>query len=817
LRGRGGSGNIPSMMSPAATRRHRLERPLIAALTFVASLVLYVATLPRSVLPGDSGELIAASRTLSIAHPPGYPLYLMIGKLFSSVFAWGSVAYRYNLLSAVTVSATLVLVFLILSELRVGRLIGVAVTLGLATLQSFWLQATTAEVYALNAFFTALLLYSALLGRRYGQRTFLLVAFVAGLSLSHHLSLVYPVISALFILVVGLGVVPRVRTVVFSALLLMVGLTPWIYIPVRASVGPPLTWGRTDTLSGFLSHITAQNYRWRLREFAFSARAIDFFDFFRVGVKESGVMLMSAAAIGVAAGLKKLRLSAGFIVLVLLFAVHFAMYSIPDIESHVFPALIGIGVLAAMGIQRLADLASRYKRSMGHLVAAVSFAILIPNLLALHPRSDEWFAWDYARAIETSAQDTCGDDCIVITSGALSTFPLLYASLAERGGVLMYDLAASNPSILNRDRRPIDLEECVAWAVEKFGRAKVAFLGPVPRYILGTELRICGMVYVIDRKAAPCPSPLDFDIRGAGQDLREYSSRLLSGTYYLQLARWEAQAGDTAAVKTRVKQALAAASDDVGTHINAATLYLEAGMARQAFAVAQRAARVDPDFFEAHDLLANMLTSAGRVDEAIAEYGKALKGNPRPAMVYSNLANAYASKGDHVTAIADFHKAIELDSTLANAYLGLGRSLDALGRTGEAIETIGRARSIDPASIPAYRTEAALLLKAGRTREAADVLEQGLTVEPANPVLLSDLGLAYLRLDDLDRAIDHLKHALELDPEILTARGNLAVAYERSGRTREAIEEYRNYMETAPPGPLKERARQAIEDLQSQQ
>jgi tetratricopeptide (TPR) repeat protein len=792
-----------------------VERRLIGALTFVASLIFYMATLPRSVLPGDSGELIAASRTLGIAHPPGYPLYLMTGKLFSALFRWGSVAYRYNLLSAVAVSATLALVFLILSELRVGKIVGVAVTLGLATLQSFWLQATTAEVYAFNALFTAILLYCALLGRRYGQRSFLLIAFVAGLSLSHHLTLIYPVICALFVLTIGLRVVPRIKTMVLSVLLVIIGLTAWLYIPVRAGVGPPLTWGSTDTLPGFLSHITAQGYRWRLREFAFAASAIDFFDFFRVALRESGALLMSAAVIGVVAGIRRFALTGGFVVLVLLFAAHFAMYSIPDIESHVFPALIGIGVLAGIGLQTIAGLASRYKKSAGLLVAASTFLILIPNLLAVHSRSDQWFAIDYAGAIEESARSACGDHCIVITSGALSTFPLLYASLAEPGGVLMYDLAASNPSILGGERRPESLEECVARAAEKFGRDRVALLGPVPRYILGTQPRICGMVDVLSEQASPCPSPLDFGIRGAGEDLRDYSSRLLSGTYYLHLARWYAQAGDTTAVENKVKQALAAASDDVGTYINAATLYLEAGMARQAFAIAQTAVKVDPDFFEAHDLLANMLTSAGCVDEAIVEYRKALKSNPRPAMVYSNLANAYASKGDHANALDNFYKAIELDSTLANAYISLGRTLEALGRTDEALTYLRHARSIDPKSTLACRTEATLLLKAGRLPEAIEVLNEGLSSEHDNPVLLSDLGLCYLRIGDLERAVYHLMQALELDPSLLTARGNLAVAYERSGEPVKAIEQYTKYIEIAPPGALKERAREAIEHLRA--
>jgi hypothetical protein len=526
------------------TGRDIVERRLLAALTFVVSLIFYIATLPRSVLPGDSGELIAASRTLSIAHPPGYPLYVMIGKLFSSLFAWGHVAYRYNLLSAIAVSVTLAIVYLILTELRVGKIIALAVTLGLATLQSFWLQATTAEVYAFNALFTVILLYSALLGRKRGERCFLLIGFVAGLSLSHHLSLVYAVISALVILIFGLRVIPRVKTTVLSVFLFVIGLTAWLYVPVRSSVGPSLTWGSTDTLSGFLSHMTAQGYRWRLREFAVAARAGGFLDYFRVATTESGILLMSAAVVGVAASIRRFALIAGFVLLVLFFAVHFAMYSIPDIESHVFPALIGIGVLAGLGLQSIAGLAAGYRKSAGLIVSVCTFLILIPNLLEIHPRRDEWFALDYAHAIEQSARRACGDDCIVITSGALSTFPLLYTSLAESDGVLMYDLAASNPSIIGGDHRPESLEECVAWAADKFGRSKIAMLGPVPRYVLGSRPRICGMVHVVDEPAAACASPLDYSIRGAGEDLREYSSRLLSGTYYLQLARWHGQEGE---------------------------------------------------------------------------------------------------------------------------------------------------------------------------------------------------------------------------------------------------------------------------------
>jgi tetratricopeptide (TPR) repeat protein len=95
------------------------------------------------------------------------------------------------------------------------------------------------------------------------------------------------------------------------------------------------------------------------------------------------------------------------------------------------------------------------------------------------------------------------------------------------------------------------------------------------------------------------------------------------------------------------------------------------------------------------------------------------------------------------------------------------------------------------------------------------VLKKALSLEPDSAVLLSDIGLSYLRMDDLDRAIVNLKQALELDPTLLTARGNLAVAYERDGQPRKAIREYQEYIEIAPPGALRERAREAIEHLRT--
>ncbi|HKQ61790.1 MAG TPA: DUF2723 domain-containing protein, partial [Candidatus Polarisedimenticolaceae bacterium] len=64
-----------------------------------AALALFLATSPPTVYFGDGGELIAAAHALGVAHPPGYPLYVVLGHAFLGL-PWGEAAWRMNLLSA---------------------------------------------------------------------------------------------------------------------------------------------------------------------------------------------------------------------------------------------------------------------------------------------------------------------------------------------------------------------------------------------------------------------------------------------------------------------------------------------------------------------------------------------------------------------------------------------------------------------------------------------------------------------------------------------------------------------------------------------
>jgi hypothetical protein len=136
---------------------------LLAAGCTLLALVLYLQTLAPSVATifDDSLEFPLASYRLAIAHPTGYPLYTLLGKLFT-LGPWHNVAWAVNLLSAVAAALTVALVYLVARHLARRCLPALLGALALAASPIFWSQSVVAEVYTLNSAFVALLLWLAL-------------------------------------------------------------------------------------------------------------------------------------------------------------------------------------------------------------------------------------------------------------------------------------------------------------------------------------------------------------------------------------------------------------------------------------------------------------------------------------------------------------------------------------------------------------------------------------------------------------------------------------------------------------------------------
>ncbi len=234
----------------------RKREALGAAIVGVVALAVYGLT----VAPGltwahdgaDGGDLATAVANLGIPHPPGYPTYVLLGKLTTMLVPLGDIAYRLNLLSVA--SATLAAIALYscrahsptasrTRESHKCRLIASgSAALMLAFSPTFWSQAIITEAYALNAAFVALvlfLLFRILSGTSDAKTMLPWLGLTLGLGLGNHQTLVL-LIPTLAIPLWRRSHELRLewKTVAKSALALAAGLAVYLYLPLRAMAKP---------------------------------------------------------------------------------------------------------------------------------------------------------------------------------------------------------------------------------------------------------------------------------------------------------------------------------------------------------------------------------------------------------------------------------------------------------------------------------------------------------------------------------------------------------------------------------------------------
>jgi len=216
----------------------------IPPLLLAASLgTLYWATMARHIYLEDSAEFITASLTFSIPHPSGYPLYILLSRLFSVLPLFSSVVERLNFFSsALTVSAVTATYFALVRIFK-NKTIALSLSFLFGISPVVWLHATYAEVYALNTLLVSLML---LLYSRYSTRPraklLYALAFVFGLGASNH----FLILAATPVLVFGiLRILPlRTNDAVYVKMLasFCAGLLPYLYIPIRSASDPAFSW-----------------------------------------------------------------------------------------------------------------------------------------------------------------------------------------------------------------------------------------------------------------------------------------------------------------------------------------------------------------------------------------------------------------------------------------------------------------------------------------------------------------------------------------------------------------------------------------------
>ena len=226
-----------------------------------------MAAYARTVLPGvsygDWGDAQLNLYRLGILHPTGYPLYSLLGKLFTSI-PIGEVAWRANLFSGLAAAGAVGVGVLILVRLCVRPVIAAGAGLALAFTGTLWEEATFSEMNSLHLLLVALLLHRALVWRAERRpRDLLIGALLGGLTVSNHgLAItVVPIVVLWVLMDARREIAARPWLLVRAGAAFVIGLLPYIYLPLRASAGPADVYGQFLTWSGFFYHVSGAQFR----------------------------------------------------------------------------------------------------------------------------------------------------------------------------------------------------------------------------------------------------------------------------------------------------------------------------------------------------------------------------------------------------------------------------------------------------------------------------------------------------------------------------------------------------------------------------
>jgi len=584
------------MKTPTNLGSARLGSDATLALALgLAAATLYVAGACRTIYVGDSGELVAAVWTLGIPHPTGYPLYVLLGHLWTHLLPWGAVALRMSLFSALFAGAAVALTYCAARALDASRAAAAAATGLFAVSPSFWGEANVQRVYALDAFFVALVTWLALRWLRVrppsarSDRGFVGVAFLAGLGASNH---VFVALWGLVFLALAIGgdpgLVRRGRTLAQAALAALAGLSVYLYLPWRARQQPRLDWGDPETLGRFLAVVTRHDFwsrRWLSAPRDLGPIAADFLSGFATELTIAGALL---AVVGLGIGLRSRRpvLLPALVALanLALLALHGSRSDLFVWHRYYIPAYLSAALLAAVGLDAVATALARRWPPARRLVAVVALAgvaALVPLRFARFDRSHYRLAEDYSRMLLDSlppgAHLAASDDNIL--------FVLIYLQLVDHVrpdvDLVLQGVGGQLPPLhFDPDREPLFFTHHPNW---RFPALEVV---PV------------GLVYQVVRASAPLP-PLRLPTRQRldGEDdprvPKDYLTQNLIGELHFMLGVTYERRDRERALAELADAARAAPDNDV-LFYNLGLVYERMGLGERALAAFQRSAAINP-------------------------------------------------------------------------------------------------------------------------------------------------------------------------------------------------------------------------------
>jgi len=219
----------------AVRAAHHHRHRIVVALAFLIPMLTYVFSLSHDVASRDLAEMQGVPYLLGIPHATGYPIFVLLGWLFSHAVAVDSLAYRMNLFGALCMSLTCVVGVITAIRIGIGPVTSLGAFLCFAWARSIWMHGAQADTQDLALLFQAMTLYY-LCGWLKHERT----RDIVGAAASWGAALAVHPVSLWLLPCIVVALVARIRHVTFSnagasLMALALVLCSYLYLPVRAA------------------------------------------------------------------------------------------------------------------------------------------------------------------------------------------------------------------------------------------------------------------------------------------------------------------------------------------------------------------------------------------------------------------------------------------------------------------------------------------------------------------------------------------------------------------------------------------------------
>ena len=401
----------------------------------------------------DGGDFITAAATWGVAHPPGYPVYLLVAKLFQQI-PIGSIAFRTNLLSLIsTIIAAIFIYEITVTTLKAHKfswIAGMIAALSFGLSRLVWSQALITEVYALQELLFVLILYLLLGKNDRGTNNQvlrnLIVGLLLGLSLGNHLTAIFLVIPVFTLDVFNLnsrfpGNGPeksaatrrfqsiKVNWTVFACRLIgfLLGLSFYASLFIRSKSGSPVNWGNPSNMGSFFDLVTGKIYQGYFNGFNNGFLSIKLNTWSTLIVNQVGIIGIILGFFGLIVCFRNSKSST---FLTLWIAICFLGFSLVynSIDSYIYLIffVMVFAIWIGWGSTKIIEGLSKIRSWLG-----IVFGILIIGWFVYFGLFETYHKVDASQ--DTRAEDfgvkvmeTAPKDSIIITDGDRDTFALWY-------------------------------------------------------------------------------------------------------------------------------------------------------------------------------------------------------------------------------------------------------------------------------------------------------------------------------------------------------------------------------------------------------